>query len=200
MYTSKVHLLHIRRNERTPASVTSLCQAKKAPVLRQAPLFLVRVTGPEACAPGRRLRPLTRLHGRFKSCPKRCAHKAKKAPVLRQAPLLLVRVTGPEACAPGRRLRPLTRLHGRFKSCPKRCAHKAKKAPVLRQAPLLLVRVTGLEPARQGHQNLNLARLPFRHTRMNGYASSIPVQSRFVNRPRGRAQPDVVGLQYMLDK
>ena len=102
MYTSKVHLLHIRRNERTPASVTSLC--------------------------------------------------------------------------------------------------KAKKAPVLRQAPLLLVRVTGLEPARQGHQNLNLARLPFRHTRMNGYASSIPVQSRFVNRPRGRAQPDVVGLQYMLDK
>ena len=142
MYTSKVHLLHIRRNERTPASVTSLC-------------------------------------------------KAKKAPVLRQAPLLLVRVTGPEARAPGRRLRPLTRLHGRFKSCPKRCAHKAKKAPVLRQAPLLLVRVTGLEPARQGHQNLNLARLPFRHTRMNGYASSIPVQSRFVNRPRGRAQPDV---------
>ena len=67
----------------------------------------------------------------------------------------------------------------------------AKKAPVLRQVPLLLVRVTGLEPARQGHQNLNLARLPFRHTRMNGYASSIPVQSRFVNRPRGRAQPDV---------
>ena len=87
MYTSKVHLLHIRRNERTPASVTSLCKAKKAPVLRQAPLLLVRVTGPEARAPGRRLRPLTRLHGRFKSCPKRCAHKAKKAPVLRQVPL-----------------------------------------------------------------------------------------------------------------
>lgn len=63
MYTSKVHLLHIRRNERTPASVTSLCKAKKAPVLRQAPLLLVRVTGPEARAPGRRLRPLTRLHG-----------------------------------------------------------------------------------------------------------------------------------------
>ena len=29
-----------------------------------------------------------------------------------------------------------------------------------------LVRVTGLEPARQKHQNLNLARLPFRHTRV----------------------------------
>ena len=28
-----------------------------------------------------------------------------------------------------------------------------------------MVRVTGLEPARLGHQNLNLARLPFRHTR-----------------------------------
>ena len=28
-----------------------------------------------------------------------------------------------------------------------------------------LVRVTGLEPARLRHQNLNLARLPFRHTR-----------------------------------
>ena len=29
-----------------------------------------------------------------------------------------------------------------------------------------LVRVTGLEPARLRHQNLNLARLPFRHTRV----------------------------------
>ena len=101
MYTSKVHLLHIRRNERTPASVTSLCKAKKAPVLRQAPLLLVRVTGPEARAPGRRLRPLTRLHGRFKSCPKRCAHKAKKAPVLRQVPLQMVRVTGLEPARQG---------------------------------------------------------------------------------------------------
>ena len=27
------------------------------------------------------------------------------------------------------------------------------------------MRATGLEPARQGHQNLNLARLPFRHAR-----------------------------------
>ena len=40
----------------------------------------------------------------------------------------------------------------------KRRRSKADFAPTM-------VRVTGLEPARLGHQNLNLARLPFRHTR-----------------------------------
>ena len=40
--------------------------------------------------------------------------------------------------------------------------------------PMKMVRVTGLEPARRGHQILNLARLPFRHTRAPIYFTTPP--------------------------
>ena len=45
-----------------------------------------------------------------------------------------------------------------------------------------MVRVTGLEPARLRHQNLNLARLPFRHTRINTSDIIISCVHWFVNR------------------
>ena len=57
----------------------------------------------------------------------------------------------------------------------------------------MMVRVTGLEPARLRHQNLNLARLPFRHTRRKNrrprktrsgarrHGLSITAPSSFVN-------------------
>ncbi len=51
---------------------------------------------------------------------------------------------------------------------------RSKKGTCPKQMPPYMVRVTGLEPARQRHQNLNLARLPFRHTRMDRYLFSIP--------------------------
>ena len=104
---------------------------------------------------------------------RRTVPRSKKGTCPKQMPPYMVRVTGLEARACGAGFA--------------RCAivwqvqvlwaggvPRSKKGTCPKQMPPYMVRVTGLEPARQRHQNLNLARLPFRHTRMDRYLFSIP--------------------------
>lgn len=105
---------------------------------------------------------------------RRTVPRSKKGTCPKQMPPYMVRVTGLEARACGAGFA--------------RCAivwqvqvlwaggvPRSKKRHLPEADALaFMVRVTGLEPARQRHQNLNLARLPFRHTRMDRYLFSIP--------------------------